>query len=145
VLDPSDPVNCTVRRSVRNWGPHPQTDSNHLDALFERSRKILTVEFTARLHRLFLVSGLVNKNFAPLNFYCFRGGRVLHFKKMQVLSMFRSSCARRFAPKIIIIRIERGETIKGRRERGEGLFVFGLWSGRSDRCWTVKGAETASG
>jgi hypothetical protein len=25
------------------------------------------------------------------------------------------------------------------------LFVFGLWSGRSDRCGTVKGAETASG
>jgi hypothetical protein len=25
----------------------------------------------------------------------------------------------------------------------EGLFVFGLGSGRSDRCGTVKGAETA--
>jgi hypothetical protein len=45
---------------------------------------------------------------------------------MQVLSMFRSPCARRFLPKIIIIRIERGETIKDRRERGERL--FGLWS-----------------
>ncbi|KAJ3628524.1 hypothetical protein MTP99_015824 [Tenebrio molitor] len=62
---------------------------------------------------------------------------------MQVLSMFRSPCARRFPPKIIIIRIERGEIIKDRRERGEGLFVFGLWSERSDRCGTVKGAETA--
>jgi hypothetical protein len=52
---------------------------------------------------------------------------VLTFKKkMQVLSMFRSPCTRRFPPKIIIIRIERGETIKDRRERGEGL--FGLWS-----------------
>ncbi|KAH0819801.1 hypothetical protein GEV33_002990 [Tenebrio molitor] len=40
----------------------------------------------------------------------------------------------------------RGETIKDRRECGDsgrGLFVFGLWSGRSDRCGTVKGAETA--
>jgi hypothetical protein len=64
-------------------------------------------------------------------------------KKMQVLSMIRSSCARRFPPKIIITRIERGETIKDRRECGEGL--FGLWSGRSNRCGTVKVAETASG
>jgi hypothetical protein len=62
---------------------------------------------------------------------------------MQVLSMIRSSYARRFPPKIIITRIERGETIKDKRERGEGFFVFGLWSGRSDRCGTVKGDETA--
>jgi hypothetical protein len=62
---------------------------------------------------------------------------------MQVLSMFRSPCAQRFPPKRIIIRIERGETIKDSRGRGEGLFVFGLWSERSDRCGTVKGAETA--
>jgi hypothetical protein len=60
---------------------------------------------------------------------------------MQVLSMFRSPCTRRFPPKIIIIRIEWGETIKDWRERGEGL--FGLWPERSDRCGTVKGAETA--
>jgi hypothetical protein len=33
-----------------------------------------------------------------------------------------SMCARRFPPKIIIIRIERGETIKDRREGGKGLF-----------------------
>jgi hypothetical protein len=65
-------------------------------------------------------------------------------KKMQVLSMIRSSCARRFPPKIIITRIERGETIEDTRECGEVFFlVFGLWSGRSDRCGTVKGAETA--
>jgi hypothetical protein len=32
-----------------------------------------------------------------------------------------------------------------RRECGERSFVFGLWSERSDRSWTVKGAETASG
>jgi hypothetical protein len=70
---------------------------------------------------------------------------LLHLKKMQVLSMFRSPCAQRFPPKIIIIRIERAETIKDRREHGEGLFVFGLWSETSDRCGTVKGAETASG
>jgi hypothetical protein len=44
---------------------------------------------------------------------------------MQVLSMIRSSSARRFPPKIIITRIERGETIKGKRECGEGLLVFG--------------------
>jgi hypothetical protein len=69
---------------------------------------------------------------------------LLYLKKMQVLSMIRSSCARRFPPKIII-GTERGETIKDRRECGEGLFVFGLWSGRSNRCGTVKGAETASG
>jgi hypothetical protein len=62
-------------------------------------------------------------------------------KKMQVSSMIRSSCARRFPPKIIITRFERGVTIKDRRECGEGL--FGLWSGRSDPCGTVKGAETA--
>jgi hypothetical protein len=30
-----------------------------------------------------------------------------------------------------------------RRECGERSFVFGLWSERSDRSWTVKGAETA--
>jgi hypothetical protein len=70
---------------------------------------------------------------------------LLHLKKMQVLSMIRSSCARRFPPKIIITGIDRGETIKDRRECGEGLFVFGLRSGRSDRCGTVKGAEAASG
>jgi hypothetical protein len=70
---------------------------------------------------------------------------VLHLKKCKFQSMFRSPCARRLPPKIIIIRIERGETIKDRRGRGEGLFVFGLWSERSDRCGTVKGAETASG
>jgi hypothetical protein len=52
-------------------------------------------------------------------------------------------CARCFPSKIIISRIERGETIKDRRECGERAFVFGLWSGRSDRCRTVKGAETA--
>jgi hypothetical protein len=59
-----------------------------------------------------------------IRFYCYIK------KKMQVLSMFRSPCARRFPPKIIIIRIERGGAIKDRRERGEGLFVFGLWSER---------------
>jgi hypothetical protein len=51
---------------------------------------------------------------------------VLDFKKMQVFSMIQSSCARRFPPKIIITRIERGETIRDRSECGEGL--FGLWS-----------------
>jgi hypothetical protein len=35
---------------------------------------------------------------------------------MQVLSMFRSPCARRFPPKIIIIRIERGEIIKDKMD-----------------------------
>jgi hypothetical protein len=64
---------------------------------------------------------------------------------MQVFSMIWSSYARSFPPKIIITRIDRGETIKDRRECGEGLLVLGLWSGRSDRCGTVKGAETASG
>jgi hypothetical protein len=59
--------------------------------------------------------------------------------------MFRFPCARGFPPKIIIIRVERGETIKDRRKCGEGLFVFGLWSGRWDLCGTVKGAETAVG
>ncbi|KAH0810763.1 hypothetical protein GEV33_012028 [Tenebrio molitor] len=45
-------------------------------------------------------------------------------------------------PKIIIIRIERGEIIKDRRERGEGLFlVFGLGSERSDRVWRRRGSE----
>jgi hypothetical protein len=37
----------------------------------------------------------------------------------------------------------RGETIKDRKECGVGFLIFGLWSGRSDRCGTVKGAETA--
>jgi hypothetical protein len=54
--------------------------------------------------------------------------------------MFRSPCARRFAPKIIIIRIERGETIKDGRECGEGLFVFGQ---RGQIGAGLKGAETA--
>jgi hypothetical protein len=45
--------------------------------------------------------------------------------------MIRSSCARRLPPKTIITRIDWGETIKDRREWGEG--AFGLWSGRSDR------------
>jgi hypothetical protein len=52
-------------------------------------------------------------------------------------------------PKIIITGIKRGGTIKHRRECGEGLFVFGLWSGRSDRCglngekrmWRRRGSE----
>jgi hypothetical protein len=39
---------------------------------------------------------------------------------MQVLSMIRSSCARRFPPKIIKARIEGGETIKDRQERVRG-------------------------
>jgi hypothetical protein len=30
------------------------------------------------------------------------------------------------------------------RVRGGAFWVFGFWSGRSDRCGTVKGAETAS-
>jgi hypothetical protein len=55
--------------------------------------------------------------------------------------MSPSSCARRFPPEIIKTRIETGETINGRRECGERL--FGLWSEKSDRCGTVKGAETA--
>jgi hypothetical protein len=68
---------------------------------------------------------------------------------MQFLSMIRSSCARRFPPKIIITRIRRGRNDK-KQERVRGGFFFGLWSlvrgqdsGRSDRCGTVKGAETA--
>jgi hypothetical protein len=42
------------------------------------NRKISAVDFTARGRRRFRVPGHVNKNFAPLNFYCFRGDRVLH-------------------------------------------------------------------
>jgi hypothetical protein len=72
--------------------------------------------------------------------------------------MFLSSCARRFPPKIIITRIERGETIKGRRECGEGLFRFlslvfgqggqigaGLWKGLKRRVVErrEKGVETS--
>jgi hypothetical protein len=49
---------------------------------------------------------------------------------LENVSEEKKTRARRFPPKIIIIRIERGETIKDRRERGEGLFVFGLWSER---------------
>jgi hypothetical protein len=77
---------------------------------------------------IYTVNRIKTLSTPTLNIVIFEG--TLHtvtFKKMQVLSMFRSPCVRRFPPKIIIIRIGRGETIKDRGERGEGLLVFGLW------------------
>jgi hypothetical protein len=80
--------------------------------------------------------------------YPYKERVLLHFENA---SIPRSSdhCARdsrrvRFPPKIIQIRIERGETIKERYQCITGerslVFCFGWWS---DRCWSVKGAETA--
>jgi hypothetical protein len=69
---------------------------------------------------------------------------IVTFKKI-ILDNPHDSRRARFPPKMIKIQIERGETLKERNqcrlgERSLG-FRLGWWS---DRCWSVKGAETAS-